>query len=73
MSLTDEDKRWITAQFDRLTTQLSLKQDAKAWEEGFKAGEQRDSRCPYRAGSNEAWSWHSGFVEGAARPISRAL
>ena len=38
----------------------------KAWDEGFKAGEERKARCPYPAGTAEAWSWWSGYVEGAA-------
>ena len=44
-----------------------LEQDPKAWEEGFNAGEERNPRCPYPAGSREAWSWHSGQVEGDAK------
>jgi hypothetical protein len=43
-------------------------QDPKAWEAGFKAGEQgTPERCPYPAGSREDWSWHSGHVEGDAK------
>ena len=47
-----------------------LKHDPKAWEEGFNAGENRvrfPLRCPYPAGTTEAWSWHSGYVEGDAK------
>ena len=45
-----------------------LTQDPKAWCEGFKAGEVGKPRqCPYPAGSREAWSWHSGQVEGDAK------
>jgi hypothetical protein len=44
-----------------------IEQDPKAWEEGFKAGEKRKPRCPYREGSREAWSWRSGRVEGDAK------
>jgi hypothetical protein len=47
-----------------------LKHDAKAWEEGFKAGESSELilvRCPYPAGTTQAWSWHSGHIEGDAK------
>ena len=44
-----------------------LKQDPKAWDEGFTAGEKASSKCPYPAGSTEAWSWYSGQVEGDAK------
>ena len=49
---------------------MVLKHDPKAWEEGFKAGESRvriPMRCPYPAGTTQAWSWHSGYVEGEAK------
>jgi hypothetical protein len=43
-------------------------QDPKAWEAGFKAGEQGIAvQSPYPAGSREDWSWHSGHVEGDAK------
>jgi hypothetical protein len=43
---------------------MTLTQDPKAWEEGFKAGEAgKPRRCPNPAGSREAWSWWSGWVE----------
>ena len=41
--------------------------DPKAWDEGFQAGEEGISRCPYPAGGREAWSWWSGHVEGSAK------
>jgi hypothetical protein len=44
-----------------------IEQNPKAWDEGFKAGEERKPRCPYPAGSREAWSWQSGQVEGDAK------
>jgi hypothetical protein len=50
--------------------QIVLKHDPKAWEEGFGAGESRVQspfRCPYRAGTTQAWSWHSGYIEGEAK------
>ena len=50
--------------------QIVLKHDPKAWEEGFCAGESKlriPLRCPYPAGSTQAWSWHSGHVEGDAK------
>jgi hypothetical protein len=49
---------------------IVLKHDPKAWEEGFSAGESRvriPLRCPYPAGTTQAWSWHSGHVEGDAK------
>lgn len=48
---------------------MALEQDPKAWQEGFEAGErnQQPRRCPYPAGSREAWSWHSGLIEGDAK------
>ena len=50
--------------------QIVLKHDPKAWEEGFSAGESRvriPLRCPYPAGTTQAWSWRSGHVEGDAK------
>jgi hypothetical protein len=50
--------------------QTVLKHDPKAWEEGFSAGESRvriPLRCPYPAGTTQAWSSHSGHVEGDAK------
>ena len=52
------------------TETIVLKHDPKAWEEGFSAGESRARiplRCPYPAGTTQAWSWHSGHVEGDAK------
>ena len=50
--------------------QIVLKHDPNAWEEGFSAGENRvriPLRCPYPSGTTQAWSWHSGYVEGDAK------
>ena len=50
--------------------QTVLKHDPRAWEEGFKAGESGvriPLRCPYPAGTTQAWSWHSGHIEGDAK------
>ncbi len=43
-----------------------LRQDMRAWMKGYLAGAtgRRSGDCPYRAGTTEAWSWCSGFVEG---------
>jgi hypothetical protein len=41
--------------------------DPKAWDEGFTAGEERKSICPYPPTSREAYSWHSGQIEGDAK------
>jgi len=52
------------------TETIVLRQDPKAWEKGFKAGDSAAGasvRCPYSAGTTEAWSWHSGYVEGDAK------
>jgi len=52
------------------TERVVLRQDPKAWEKGFKAGEstvRAPVRCPYSAGTTQAWSWHSGYVEGDAK------
>lgn len=48
-------------------TRRVLRMDPKAWEEGFKAGEEQKSKCPYPAESREAWSWYSGHTEGDAK------
>ena len=54
---------------------MILRHDVKVWNEGFRVGENTKSEadaaarglhCPYRAGSAEAWSWYSGFIEGRA-------
>jgi hypothetical protein len=50
--------------------EIVLKHDPKAWEEGFSAGENTARiplGCPYPAGTTQAWSWHSGYVEGDAK------
>ena len=46
---------------------MTLRHSPEAWEEGFQAGEGKQSKCPYPAGSTEAWSWWSGRVEGDAK------
>lgn len=54
-----------------MNTQKSavLKHDARAWHEGFAAGERGvlSWKCPHPAGSVQSWSWSSGHVEGAAK------
>jgi hypothetical protein len=41
-----------------------MEQYPAAWQEGFDAGLALGTLpCPYPAGTNEAWSWQSGFVE----------
>jgi hypothetical protein len=52
------------------TETIVLSHDPKAWEEGFIAGESTvriPVRCQYPAGTTQAWSWHSGHVEGDAK------
>ena len=36
------------------------------WKEGLEAGRAGAGVCPYRTGTPEALSWHSGYVEGRA-------
>jgi hypothetical protein len=48
---------------------MELRQDLVVWEEGYDAGMALGTappRCPYPAESNEACSWHAGFIEGRA-------
>ncbi|MGD1074029.1 MAG: hypothetical protein ABSB15_28305 [Bryobacteraceae bacterium] len=48
---------------------MKLTMDPKAWDEGFEAGEagRLTNRCPYPAATTEAWSYHSGWIEGDAK------
>lgn len=51
------------------TTRLSgvLTMPKQPWEEGFNSGKTKVvDRCPYPAGSPEAWAWSSGRIEGQA-------
>lgn len=41
--------------------------DPTAWEEGFKAGETSETKCPYPAGTAQSWSWSRGRVEGNSK------
>jgi len=45
-----------------------LEMPKEAWEAGFRSGKEKPAfdRCPYPAGSREAWAWSSGRVEGKA-------
>ncbi|WP_157272024.1 hypothetical protein [Azohydromonas aeria] len=46
--------------------------DTQAWGEGFRAGQRlREHRSPYDIGTLEAWSWHRGYIEGAAWRMGR--
>jgi ribosome modulation factor len=36
----------------------------EAWEHGFAAGLLGDNECPYFAGTDEALTWLSGWIEG---------
>ena len=47
-----------------LTDRLEI--DAAAWDAGFVAGVIADMKCPYAAGTREAWAWRSGWIEGRA-------
>jgi ribosome modulation factor len=52
---------------------LSFKLDPAAWSAGYAAGEAGEplAACPYPAASQEAWSWHAGFIEGKAKRPER--
>jgi ribosome modulation factor len=45
-----------------------LRQNARSWQEGYRAGlrQARLADCPYTIGTNESWSWSSGYIEGKA-------
>ncbi|WP_157264415.1 hypothetical protein [Azohydromonas aeria] len=46
--------------------------DTQAWGEGFRAGQRlRGHEPPYDSDTWEAWSWHRGFIEGAAQRLGR--
>jgi hypothetical protein len=45
----------------------------KAWRDGFNAGRRlvapkHETRNPYPPGSDEAFTWISGFIEGKTKP-----
>lgn len=46
---------------------MTITIDKKAWDEGFRAGERRDNRCPYPRPGTEGLSWWSGYIEGDAK------
>ncbi|WP_439670881.1 ribosome modulation factor [Cupriavidus necator] len=48
---------------------MHLKQDPKAWNEGFAVGQQGRPGlfCPYPPNSDLSWAWHSGWIEGNAK------
>jgi hypothetical protein len=43
--------------------------DRDAWIAGFRAGARglSTTKCPHRPGTNESYSWHSGYIEGKAK------
>jgi hypothetical protein len=46
--------------------------DIEAWREGFRAGTRlAPPQPPYASATLEAWSWHRGFIEGAAKRLGR--
>lgn len=46
--------------------------DIEVWREGFEAGKRlQPARPPYDNGTLEAWSWHRGYIEGAAQRMGR--
>ena len=47
----------------------TIKQDARSWYEGYRAGRlgQGLFKCPHPAGTTESWSWTSGYIEGKDR------
>ena len=38
----------------------------KPWQEGVETGQKGTANCPYKTGSDYAWAWSSGYVEGRA-------
>jgi hypothetical protein len=51
-----------------------IAQSASAWRAGFTAGAAgAPGRCPAPAGSVEAWSWVSGYVEGKSKLMSHRM
>ncbi|WP_425476454.1 ribosome modulation factor [Cupriavidus sp. BIC8F] len=48
---------------------MILRQDPKAWKEGFAVGQQGRPGlfCPYLPNSDLSWAWHSGWIEGNAK------
>ncbi|MDZ5455805.1 hypothetical protein [Azohydromonas lata] len=44
----------------------------QAWREGLRAGRRlHPLQGPYDSGTLQAWSWHWGFIEGAAQRMGR--
>ena len=45
-----------------------MRQDAAAWNEGYRAGlcRRRAAVRPYPVGATKSWSWSSGYIEGNA-------
>jgi len=50
----------------RRDQEKGFRQDVGCWQEGYRAGCLGVLTCPHMAGTNESWSWHSGFIEGKA-------
>ena len=50
-----------------------LRQDARSWHEGYRAGLRGTSLTerPYPAGSTENWQWSSGYIEGKAAQLAK--
>ena len=50
-----------------------LRQDARSWHEGYRAGLRGTSLTvpPYPAGSTENWAWSSGYIEGKAARLAK--
>ena len=50
-----------------------LRQDARSWHEGYRAGLRGTSLTerPYPAGSTENWQWSSGYIEGKAARLAK--
>jgi ribosome modulation factor len=47
---------------------MCLAMDEQAWSRGFEDGRQVKplDNCPYGLGTDERWSWISGYIEGKA-------
>lgn len=65
--MTDAIRGLSRAKVGSLVVCPVLAMPADAWEAGFASGKRKlVDRCPYVAGSAEAWAWSSGRVEGQA-------
>jgi hypothetical protein len=50
-----------------------MRQDARSWDEGYRAGRRGLSLAArrYPVGTTESWSWSSGYIEGDAARLKK--